>query len=43
MLSIGAVVLEDAAFGRHPGWDDVGRVLLFAVAGSRPRLSGPAR
>jgi cellulose synthase/poly-beta-1,6-N-acetylglucosamine synthase-like glycosyltransferase len=31
-LSIGAVVLEDAAFGRHPGWDDLGRVLVYAVA-----------
>ncbi len=30
-LSLGAIALEDASFGRHPGWDDLGRVLLFAV------------
>ena len=32
VLSLGAVVLEDAAFGRHPAWDDLGRILLYAVA-----------
>ena len=29
-LTLGAIALEDATFGRHPGWDDLGRVLLFA-------------
>jgi cellulose synthase/poly-beta-1,6-N-acetylglucosamine synthase-like glycosyltransferase len=32
LLSFGSVVLEDAAFGRHPGWRDLGRVLLYGVA-----------
>lgn len=32
VLSLGAVVLEDAGFGRHPGWDDLRRVLLYAIA-----------
>ena len=31
LLSLGAIALEDAAFGRHPGWDDLGRILLFAL------------
>jgi cellulose synthase/poly-beta-1,6-N-acetylglucosamine synthase-like glycosyltransferase len=31
VLSFGAVAIEDAAFGRHPGWDQLGRVLLFAA------------
>lgn len=30
-LSIGSIALEDLSYGRHPGWDDLGRVLLFAV------------
>lgn len=30
-LTVGAIALEDASFGRHPGWDDLGRILLFAV------------
>jgi hypothetical protein len=30
-LSIGAIALEDLSFGRHPGWDDLGRVVLFAL------------
>jgi cellulose synthase/poly-beta-1,6-N-acetylglucosamine synthase-like glycosyltransferase len=30
-LSLGAVVLEDAGFGRHPNWDDLRRVLFYAV------------
>lgn len=30
-LSLSAVVLEDVSFGRHPGWESLGRVLLFAV------------
>jgi hypothetical protein len=31
ILSFGAIALEDASFGRHPGWDQLGKVLLFAV------------
>jgi len=31
LLSFGAVALEDASFGRHPGWDQLGRILLYAV------------
>jgi cellulose synthase/poly-beta-1,6-N-acetylglucosamine synthase-like glycosyltransferase len=31
-LSFAAVVLEDAAFGRHPRWRDIGRVLAYGVA-----------
>jgi cellulose synthase/poly-beta-1,6-N-acetylglucosamine synthase-like glycosyltransferase len=31
ILSFGAIALEDASFGRHPGWDQLGRVLAFAV------------
>jgi cellulose synthase/poly-beta-1,6-N-acetylglucosamine synthase-like glycosyltransferase len=31
VLSVGAIALEDASFGRHPGWDQLGRLLLFAV------------
>ena len=30
-LTFGAIALEDASMGRHPGWDDLGRVLAFAV------------
>mgnify|MGYP000026377252 FL=1 len=30
-LSLGAIALEDLGFGRHPGWDDLGRVVLFAI------------
>ncbi len=30
-LTLGAIALEDATFGRHPGWDDLRRVLLFAL------------
>jgi cellulose synthase/poly-beta-1,6-N-acetylglucosamine synthase-like glycosyltransferase len=30
-LTLGAIALEDATFGRHPGWDDLGRVLRFAL------------
>jgi cellulose synthase/poly-beta-1,6-N-acetylglucosamine synthase-like glycosyltransferase len=30
-LSIGSIALEDASLGRHPGWDDLGRILLYAV------------
>jgi cellulose synthase/poly-beta-1,6-N-acetylglucosamine synthase-like glycosyltransferase len=30
-LTLGAIALEDATFGRHQGWDDLGRVLLFAL------------
>jgi cellulose synthase/poly-beta-1,6-N-acetylglucosamine synthase-like glycosyltransferase len=30
-LSIGSIALEDATFGRHAAWDDLGRVLAFAV------------
>jgi cellulose synthase/poly-beta-1,6-N-acetylglucosamine synthase-like glycosyltransferase len=32
VLSLGAVVLEDAAFGRNPRWSDLGRILLYSVA-----------
>jgi len=31
ILSFGAIALEDASFGRHPGWDQLGKILLFAV------------
>ena len=31
MLSLGAIALEDASFGRHPGWDQLGRIILFAL------------
>jgi cellulose synthase/poly-beta-1,6-N-acetylglucosamine synthase-like glycosyltransferase len=31
-LSFGAVALEDAGFGRHSGWDDLRRLLAYAVA-----------
>lgn len=30
-LSLSAVAIEDASSGRHPGWESLGRVLLFAV------------
>ena len=30
-LSFGSIALEDASLGRHPGWDDLGRILLYAV------------
>ena len=30
-LSLGAIALEDRGFGRHPGWDDLGRVVAFAL------------
>lgn len=33
-LTVGAVALEDATFQRFRGWDDLGRVLLFAVCES---------
>jgi hypothetical protein len=32
VLSLGAVALEDAAFGRHPRWSDLRRILLFSIA-----------
>ena len=31
VLSLGAIALEDASFGRHPGWDDLGRLVAFAL------------
>jgi hypothetical protein len=31
-LTLGSIALEDASLGRHPGWDDLGRLLVFAVA-----------
>jgi cellulose synthase/poly-beta-1,6-N-acetylglucosamine synthase-like glycosyltransferase len=31
ILSLGAIALEDATFSRHPGWDKLGRILVFAV------------
>jgi cellulose synthase/poly-beta-1,6-N-acetylglucosamine synthase-like glycosyltransferase len=31
ILSFGAIALEDASFGRHPGWDQLGKILLYAV------------
>ena len=31
VLSLGAVALEDASFGRHPGWDDLARLVAFAL------------
>ncbi len=32
VLTLGSIALEDAASGRFPAWDDLGRVLLFALA-----------
>jgi cellulose synthase/poly-beta-1,6-N-acetylglucosamine synthase-like glycosyltransferase len=31
VLSLGAVALEGASFGRHPGWDDLARLIAFAL------------
>ena len=31
VLSLGAIALEDASFGRHPEWDDLGRLVAFAL------------
>lgn len=31
LLSLGALALEDASSRQYPGWDDLGRVILFAV------------
>ena len=31
ILSFGAIALEDASFGRHAGWDQLRKLLLFAV------------
>lgn len=31
ILSFGAIAIEDASFGRHPGWDQLGRIMLFAT------------
>jgi cellulose synthase/poly-beta-1,6-N-acetylglucosamine synthase-like glycosyltransferase len=31
VLSFGAIALEDASFGRHSGWDQLSRVLRYAV------------
>jgi cellulose synthase/poly-beta-1,6-N-acetylglucosamine synthase-like glycosyltransferase len=31
ILSFGAIALEDASFGRHPGWDQLGKIMLYAV------------
>jgi cellulose synthase/poly-beta-1,6-N-acetylglucosamine synthase-like glycosyltransferase len=31
VLSFGAIALEDASFGRHPGWDQLGKLLFYAV------------
>lgn len=31
LLSFGAIALEDASFGRHTGWDQLSRILVFAV------------
>jgi len=31
VLSLGALALEDASSGQYPGWDDLGRVMAFAV------------
>jgi len=30
-LSFGAIAIEDASFGRYPGWNQLGRIMLFAV------------
>jgi cellulose synthase/poly-beta-1,6-N-acetylglucosamine synthase-like glycosyltransferase len=32
LLTLGSLVLEDFAFGRHPGWRDLVRLLAFALA-----------
>jgi cellulose synthase/poly-beta-1,6-N-acetylglucosamine synthase-like glycosyltransferase len=31
VLSLGAIVLEDIGRSRHPGWDRLGKVVLFAL------------
>jgi cellulose synthase/poly-beta-1,6-N-acetylglucosamine synthase-like glycosyltransferase len=31
ILSFGAIAIEDASFGRHPGWDQLSRIMLFAI------------
>ncbi len=31
ILSFGAIAIEDSSFGRHPGWDQLGRIMLFAT------------
>lgn len=31
ILSFGAIALEDASFGRHHGWDQLSKVMLYAV------------
>jgi cellulose synthase/poly-beta-1,6-N-acetylglucosamine synthase-like glycosyltransferase len=32
VLTLGAAILEDASFNRHPAWSDLRRILVFAVA-----------
>jgi cellulose synthase/poly-beta-1,6-N-acetylglucosamine synthase-like glycosyltransferase len=31
ILTFGAIALEDASFGRHPGWKQLGRLFRFAL------------
>jgi cellulose synthase/poly-beta-1,6-N-acetylglucosamine synthase-like glycosyltransferase len=31
ILSFGAIAIEDASFGRHPGWDQLRRIMAFAI------------
>ena len=31
-LTLGSIALEDATLGRHPGWDSLRRLLVFALA-----------
>lgn len=31
VLSFGSIAIEDASLNRHPGWDQLGKVMLFAV------------
>jgi hypothetical protein len=31
ILTFGAIAIEDASFGRHPGWDQLSRIMLFAI------------
>ncbi len=32
VLTLGAIALEDATANPYPAWEDLGRVLLFALA-----------
>jgi hypothetical protein len=34
LLTLGSIALEDASLGRHPGWDDLRRLVLFSLVES---------